>query len=97
MLRIGTAAAIAAIPTTVAAFAALLICQPTPTRAAEVSCNQSAGAAKAAIYVTQCLQVSPATHPPCNASNACALIIAEIRRSCALLGTDAPRFCASYK
>jgi hypothetical protein len=60
------------------------------------SCRASAGAQRAAEYVRQCRDVSPATHPPCNADNACTLIIAEIRRGCALLGADAPKFCASY-
>jgi hypothetical protein len=60
------------------------------------SCRVSAGAQRAAEYVRQCRDVSPATHPPCNTDNACTLIIAEIRRGCALLGADAPKFCASY-
>lgn len=63
----------------------------------EQSCNESVGPTQAATYVRQCTDVSPATHPPCNASNACSLIINEIRRSCALLGASAPSFCAAYK
>jgi hypothetical protein len=47
--------------------------------------------------VNECLQVSPATHPPCNAQNSCALIISEIRRSCSMLGQGAPGFCADYR
>jgi hypothetical protein len=62
---------------------------------ATVSCNQSIGSAKAHRLVEQCLMVSPATHPPCNAANACALIQDEIRRGCALLAKDAPAFCRS--
>ena len=65
--------------------------------AAAPACRDSAGAAHAQRYVTQCLQVSPATHPPCNAANPCGLIVDEIRRGCALLTTGAPPFCASYK
>jgi hypothetical protein len=61
--------------------------------AAETSCNQSIGPAKAHRLVEQCLMVSPATHPPCNAANACALIQDEIHRGCAILGKDAPAFC----
>ena len=60
------------------------------------TCRQEAGAAKSAVYVKQCLEVSPATHPPCNASNPCALITDEIRRGCGLLDADAPEFCADY-
>lgn len=59
------------------------------------SCLKSAGAARAAAYAEQCLQVSPATHPPCNAENSCAPIIDEIKRGCGLLGTKAPGFCVS--
>jgi len=64
--------------------------------AAAASCTQSAGPAKAHRYVAQCLQVSPATHPPCNAANACSLIQDEIRRGCGMLGKDAPPFCHPY-
>lgn len=65
---------------------------PAPT-----SCTASVGAQQAAIYVRQCTEVSPATHPLCNASNACALIISEIRRGCAIIGSGAPAFCAAYR
>jgi hypothetical protein len=61
--------------------------------AAARSCEEIAGRARAATYVAQCLQVSPATHPPCNAANTCEMIQAEIRRGCALLETGAPQFC----
>jgi uncharacterized protein len=64
---------------------------------AQASCAASVGAEQAAIYVRQCTDVSPATHPPCNASNACALIISEIRRGCGMIGAGAPAFCAAYK
>jgi uncharacterized protein len=72
---------------------------PSPANAAtgETSCNQAVGPAQAATYVSQCTQVSAATHPPCNAANSCALIISEIRRSCALIGAGAPSFCAAYR
>ncbi len=68
-----------------------------PQAPAQMSCAASVGAQQAAIYVKQCTDVSPATHPPCNASNACALIISEIRRGCAMIGSGAPAFCAAYK
>jgi hypothetical protein len=64
---------------------------------AEPSCSQTAGPKKAHQMVDQCLEVSPATHPPCNVANACALIEHEIRRGCTLLGKDAPAFCAAYR
>lgn len=68
-----------------------------PAAPAQMSCAASVGAQQAAIYVKQCTDVSPATHPPCNASNACALIISEIRRGCSMIGSQAPAFCAAYK
>ena len=61
------------------------------------SCRASVGERQSARLVERCLAVSPATHPPCNASNACALIESEIVRSCRLFddGT-APAFCRDY-
>jgi hypothetical protein len=64
----------------------------------EKSCSSTAGSARARRMVKQCLQVSPATHPPCNAQNSCDLIIDEIKRGCALLDAkERPAFCARYK
>jgi len=44
--------------------------------------------------------VSPATHPPCNADNPCALIISEIKRGCGFFTPGstpkAPAFCRNY-
>lgn len=60
------------------------------------SCTESAGPAVAQEYVAQCLEVSPATHPPCNAHNPCRVILDEIRRGCALLGKNAPTTCRLY-
>lgn len=73
--------------------------QPSPPQAAadNAPCRQTAGAAKAQQYAQQCMEVSPATHPPCNVQNACSLITNEIRRGCAMIGAGAPAFCASYK
>jgi hypothetical protein len=88
MIAIRVAAALAA---------ALLACQLIVPAAAATSCQDAVGATQAATYVDQCLQVSTATHPPCNASNACALIISEIRRGCRLIGAGAPAFCSAYK
>jgi hypothetical protein len=64
---------------------------------ANISCIRSLGSERAKKLVDQCIQVSPATHPPCNSQNTCSLIIDEIRRSCAILGRDAPGFCAAYR
>lgn len=85
--------------------AALLI--PSSAFAADPSCRETAGADKSAVYVDQCLQVSPATHPPCNAANPCPLIVGEIKRSCAILRASRrgpptlsqvaePSFCQLY-
>ena len=70
--------------------------EQTPAHPTEAPCSQSAGEAKANEYVRQCLEVSPATHPPCNAANACELILDEIRRGCAMLPANRPAYCADY-
>ena len=68
--------------------------------ASAASCRDEIGTAKAAALADRCTQVSPATHPPCNVANACALIIGEIKRGCAMLvkdgAADTPGFCRSY-
>lgn len=48
------------------------------------SCSAEIGARAAERLVQQCREVSPATHPPCNAANSCAMIRGEIERACAL-------------
>ncbi len=53
--------------------------------AKEQSCLQQLGADKSKQLVNWCINVSPATHPPCNSQNSCALIVSEIKRSCLLL------------
>ncbi|ESQ86483.1 hypothetical protein [Asticcacaulis benevestitus] len=56
-----------------------------------VSCADEIGATAADKQVKMCLAVSPATHPPCNTANSCAMIEDEIARSCALFdGQGAP-------
>jgi len=61
------------------------------------SCTASVDKAQARILVERCLEVSPATHPPCNALNPCDLIIDEIRRGCAFLqDSRRPGFCSQY-
>lgn len=63
--------------------------------AAEPSCAQQLGAKGAAVLVAQCIKASPATHPPCNAANSCAMVIGEIERGCNLLHGESyePKFC----
>lgn len=61
------------------------------------TCLKAIGPERSRRLVEECLAVSPATHPPCNAQNSCALIIDEIKRSCSLLDArTAPKFCAEY-
>jgi uncharacterized protein len=62
----------------------------------DVSCNDTVGAAAAALFVKQCKQVATATHPPCNAVNTCELIVSHNVNRCAFLGDQAPKFCAAY-
>ena len=63
-------------------------------RSASRSCTEARGAEQAQRLVAQCTQVSPATHPPCNAANSCAAIEAEIRRGCGFLdAAHQPAFC----
>jgi hypothetical protein len=52
----------------------------------EEACSASVGAEKAMNYVRECINISPATHPPCNAANSCKVIIDEIKRGCAMGG-----------
>lgn len=59
------------------------------------ACSAEIGAAEAKALVDQCRAVSPATRPPCNAANSCAMIRSEIIRSCALFGDGRPRECGS--
>jgi hypothetical protein len=61
------------------------------------TCLNAVGIERSRQLVNECIQVSPATHPPCNAQNACALIVDEIKRGCALIGQGAPGFCAEYR
>jgi hypothetical protein len=79
-------------------FAALLLVLGTLTAAAaEPSCRQSAGDQVSQQLVRQCLAVSPATHPPCNALNPCNMIVDEIRRGCTMIPKDKmPSFCTHY-
>ncbi len=49
-----------------------------------LSCSAEIGGSAATEKVAVCRNVSPATHPPCNVANSCAMIDDEIARSCAL-------------
>ena len=62
-----------------------------------IPCSQAIGRAKAKVLVNECLDISSATHPPCNASNACRLMIDEIKRGCAASGSSAPEYCAEFE
>lgn len=76
---------------------------PTPTPAPEpeaerIACRDEIGETAAQALVQRCIQVSPATHPPCNVANPCELIQGEIDRSCALWTRDGetpPKACAA--
>ncbi|WP_312595509.1 hypothetical protein [Brevundimonas sp.] len=61
------------------------------------NCRDAIGSAAAARLVERCIRVSPATRPPCNAANPCALIQGEIERSCKLWQGDGnpPAECRS--
>jgi hypothetical protein len=60
--------------------------QSLPGTPRPISCSAEYGASGAKFLVEQCLAVSPATRPPCNAANSCAMMRNEIARGCALLG-----------
>lgn len=63
----------------------------------EISCRKELGKKQAAVLVRQCIEISPATHPPCNDQNACSLIKDEIKRGCEFAkttaGVEIPKFC----
>lgn len=61
---------------------------------AEGSCATERGPQPAQLLAEQCVAVSPATHPPCNVRNSCAMMEAEIARACGLLdAANRPMFC----
>ncbi len=61
------------------------------------SCLAEMGEARSKRLVERCIAVSPATRPPCNSANPCAMIQGEIDRSCAMYGPDEkkPKECAA--
>lgn len=60
-------------------------------QALNASCLSDIGATASARLVERCRAVSPATRPPCNAANPCALIQDEIDRSCGQYGPGEAR------
>ena len=82
-------------------FGALVLATAVSTAAAQ-SCRQTAGAHGSQVMVRQCVRVSQATHPPCNAENPCDMIVDEIRHGCAELAGPGlpvrpPAFCGHYR
>lgn len=67
----------------------------TPIPTGPVACSAQIGAAEAQALADQCRAVSPATRPPCNAANSCAMIRDEIVRSCELFRDDPPAECGN--
>ena len=67
-------------------------------RTGPVSCADEIGIAAARQLVDQCVHLSPATHPPCNVRNSCAMIRREIARSCSVIddGGKAPPDCPAH-
>ena len=61
------------------------------------SCLAEIGEARSKRLVERCIEVSPATRPPCNSANPCDMIQGEIDRSCAMYGPDEakPKECAA--
>lgn len=64
---------------------------PSPADPTAEGCLGEVGAAASARLVERCIAVSPATRPPCNAANPCAMIQGEIDRSCQGYPADAAR------
>jgi uncharacterized protein len=64
--------------------------------AEDIPCRDIVGAEQAAVYVRNCIAVASETHPPCNADNACELIVSHNIFRCIGLGDGAPKFCAAY-
>ena len=63
----------------------------------EISCREELGQEQASVLVRQCIDISPATHPPCNDQNPCTLIKDEIKRGCEFArsteGGEIPDYC----
>jgi len=61
------------------------------------SCSTAVGVERSRRLVSECTQVSPSTHSPCNAENSCVMIIDEIKRGCSASGQGSPLFCREYQ
>ena len=61
---------------------------PQPVPIDDRPCLETLGEAASARLVQRCIAVSPATRPPCHASNPSDLIQGEIDRSCAMWTRD---------
>jgi hypothetical protein len=63
----------------------------------EISCREELGQEQASVLVRQCIDISPATHPPCNDQNSCEPIKDEIKRGCDFAknteGGEIPDYC----
>lgn len=61
------------------------------------SCLDDIGPAASARLVERCIAVSPATRPPCNTANPCAMIQGEIDRACEMYapGDARPAECGA--
>lgn len=71
---------------------------PLEEAAQPATCAEELGADAAQLLVDQCLAISPATRPPCNAQNSCDMIRDEIRRGCGFGdAADNPAFCGEYQ
>jgi hypothetical protein len=55
-----------------------------PAARETLTCSSQRGEGTAWQLARTCREVSPATHPPCNPLNSCAMIEGEIARSCAV-------------
>jgi len=62
-----------------------------------IPCRDALGLKAAKALVAMCLDISSATHPPCNVQNACQLMVDEIKRGCAASGSSAPEYCADFE
>lgn len=83
-------------PFGILAYTFLALSLTAATARAQSSCEYELGSEEAEALVDDCLEVSPATRPPCNAENPCDLIIEETVRGCEMLKEDAPEFCEYY-
>ena len=70
---------------------------------AQDSCRDTMGEEGAQVYVAQCLEVTGATHPPCNVENSCEIMVRHITENCTAwsreideIGLPMPEFCDAY-